>query len=173
MRKEKVNLTIDTEVIKKAKEQGVNISKFVGRVLGGYVAANKPESDVHEAYNQFFESIVPLLKEFDCRVQVADSTDPSDFEDSKGNVIKVERPISIYIMPNGSLYLDEDDRYFKDIKEIPTEDFFEPKKILSNVVNALLNSKEARDDRLNEILMAKNIIEAMSKRLVKKYKLVK
>jgi hypothetical protein len=169
VRKEKVNLTIDVEVVKQAKEQRINMSKFTEKMLRGYTAAKKPEGDVHEAYSQLFESIVPLLKEFDCRVQVAETRYPALIGDGRGNDIEIERPISIYIMADGSLYLDEDDRYFEDIREIHKEHFFEPQKILSNLVNALSKSKEARDDRINEILMAKNIIEAISKRLIKKY----
>jgi len=167
--KEKVNLTIDAEVVKQAKEQGINMSQFTEKMLRGYTAARKPEGDVYEAYSQLFELIVPLLKEFDCRVQVAERTYSTLIGDGRGNEIEIKKTNNIYIMTDGSLYLDDDDRYFENIREIHKEHFFEPKKILSNLIIALSKSKEARDKQLNEIFMAKNIIEAMSKRLVKKY----
>lgn len=171
MGKEKINLSINGEIIKKARNQHINISRFLERMLRVYTSAKKPEGDIYETYNQLFESVLPLLKEFDCRIKVAKGVDPSSFED-KGNIIYYERPVSIYLMPDGSIYFDEDDRYFEDIREIHKKHFLRPKKILTNLVNALSKSKEVRDNQLNEILMAKDIVEAMSKRLIKRYKIV-
>lgn len=169
MVKEKLTLSVDKAVVKKAKSLGVNISKFTENLLRGYISAKRPEGSFHEAYRQLCHSILPLAKEFDCRVQIAKGIDLAVIADDRGNEYEIERPISIFLVVDGSFYLDEDDKYFKNIKKIAPEDFLEPKRILSNLVEALAKSKESRDERIKEILMAKNIIDAMSNTLVKKY----
>lgn len=169
MGKEKLSLTVDKEIVKKAKRLGVNISKFTENLLKGYISAKKPEGSLYDGYKVLCDCILSLLREFDCKVQIAKGIDPAVISDDRGNEYEIERPISIFLVSDGSFYLDEDDKYFKDIKKIAPEDFLEPKRILSNLVEALAKSKEARDERIKEILMAKNIIDAMSKTLVKKY----
>ena len=169
MAKIKLNLTIDDEVVRNAKEQRVNISKFTERMLKGYVSAKKPRGNVYDNYKQLFDSILPLLKEFDVKVKIARGIDQGIVTDEQGNTYELERPITIFLVANGSFYLDEDDRYFKNIEKIDPEDFLGPKEVLSDLINSLARSDEAKDERLNEILMAKNIIDAMTKRLVKKY----
>jgi hypothetical protein len=167
MPKEKLTLSVDKEVVQKAKNLGINISEITEKVLKGYTAAEKPNDDLYGSYNQLFDSITPLLKEFDCSVKVAEGIDTMTYED-KGKTSSYEYEISIHLCSDGSFYAEEVEVSLNDIKSIKQKFFLSPEKILSNLVEALANSKEKREEQIKEIQMAKRIIEAMSESLLKK-----
>ena len=165
MPKEKLTLSVDKEVVEKAKKLGINISDITEKVLTGYTSAEKPEGSIHDAYSQLFDSILPLLKEFDCRVLIAESS----------FVIDEEQEITedeTYLTPYGTFFVKTltgpEDYYIYDIKKIPTGEFLTPEKVLSNLVNEMAKSQEKRKEKMDEILMAKRIIDAMSETLLNK-----
>jgi hypothetical protein len=164
MPKEKLTLSVDKEVIEKAKNLEINISEITEQVLKGYTSA-KPEGSLHDAYKQLFDSILPLLKEFECRVKIAES-----FVEVEENQSYLQD--ETFLMANGRFfiktYMQPDDYYIADITKIPHEEFLSPDKILSNLVNELAKSQEERKEKMEEIMMAKRIIEAMSETLLKK-----
>jgi len=165
MVKEKLTLSVDKEVVEKAKKLGINISDITEKVLTGYTSAEKPDGIIHDAYKELFDSILPLLKEFDCSVLVAASW----FEPEEGYRIPED---ATYLTPYGTFlikpYTQQEDYYISDIKKIPSGEFLTPKEILSNLVNELARNQEKRKDKIDEILMAKRIIDAMSETLLKK-----
>jgi hypothetical protein len=159
--KQKLTLSVDKEVVEKAKVLGINISDITEKVLTGYTSAEKPEGNIHDAYKELFDSILPLLKEFECDVQVAESW------------IEVEIPQDeTYLTSNGNFhvvsYAPPNEMYISDIKKIPPEEFLSAQEILSNLVNEMAKSQEKRKEKMEEILMAKRIIDAMSESLLKK-----
>lgn len=163
--KQKLTLSVDKEIVEKAKKLGINISEITEKVLTGYTSAEKPDGSIHEAYKQLFDSILPLLKEFDCRVKVAQSWFDIDEEQQ---VPEDET----YLTQHGTFFVQafiEPENYnISDIKRIPPEEFLTPDKILSNLVNELARSQEKRKEKMDEIMMAKRIIDAMSETLLKK-----
>ena len=165
MVKEKLTLSVDKEVVEKAKKLGINISDITEKVLTGYTSAEKPEGNMHDAYTQLFDSILPLLKEFDCRVKIAESWFDIDEEQ---RVPEDET----YLTPYGTFFIkafaQPEDYYITDIKKIPPGEFLTPEKILSNLVNELATCQEKRKEKMDEILMAKRIIDAMSETLLRK-----
>lgn len=166
MPKEKLTLSVDKEVVEKAKKLGINISEVTEKVLQGYTSAEKPNGSLYDAYKQLFESIRPLLVEFECSVKIADDTETVITTDSKGNSYEEEVPTDIYLSPDGSFYADQFDYSFINIEKIAGK-FLSPQKILSNLVDALARNEETRKEKMNEILMAKRIIDAMSLTLLK------
>jgi predicted amidohydrolase YtcJ len=145
MPKEKLTLSVDKEVVEKAKNLGINISDITEKVLKGYTSVERPEGSFHEAYKQLFDSIQELLKEFDCRVKIAESWFYSDEEDQQ----RIPQD-ETYLTGSGSFfvktYLGPEDFYIYDIKK----------------------SQEKRKEKMDEILMAKRIIDAMAETLLKK-----
>ena len=168
MPKEKLTLSVDKEVVQKAKNLGINISEITEKVLTGYTAAEKPNDDLYGSYNQLFDSITPLLKEFDCSAKVAEGIDTMTYKDDKGKTSSYEYEVNIYLCSDGSFYADAVDVSFDEIKSIKQKFFLSPEKILSNLVEALANSKKKREEQIKEIQMAKRIIDAMSESLLKK-----
>jgi hypothetical protein len=170
--KQKLTLSVDKEVVDKAKVLGINISDITEQVLTGYTSAEKPEGDLHEAFQKLFDSILPLLKQFDCSVIVAMEYEDISYETPDGTIIEDSMPHSeIYLMPNGSFRVQpidgDEDHYLRSIKKIDPNNFLKPNKTLSNLVAELAKSQESRSEKIGEILMAKRIIDAMSETLLK------
>src|SRR5437867_2330576 len=71
--KGKLTLTVDAETIRKAKEMGVNISELTENVLRTFAFTTKDESrrTVFDHYKALFDTMAPLLKEYDTSVHVA------------------------------------------------------------------------------------------------------
>lgn len=168
--KEKLTLSVDEKVIEKAKSLGINISEFTEMVLRGYTSAEKPVGSIHDAYKDMFDSIQPLLKEFDCKVKVAESC--LETGDPEGETVLVGIEDESFLTGDGSFfiknYVTRENYYINDIKRIPSQEFLAPKQILANLVDELVKSQENRNAKMDEILMAKRIVDAMSESLLKK-----
>jgi len=172
MPKEKLTLSVDKEVVEKAKNLGINISEITERVLKGYTSAEKPAGSIHDAYRDLFDSIQQLLEEFDCNVKVAESW--FEIVDDAGEVERVALKDESYLTGSGSFLIQSgmspEHYYVQDIKKIPADEFLTPEKILSNLVNELAESQEKRKEKMDEILMAKSIIDAISESLLRQSK---
>jgi hypothetical protein len=170
--KQKLTLSVDKDAIEKARVLGINISEFTENVLTGYTSAEKPEGSIYDAYKQLFDSIIPLLKEFECKVRIAECV--ITIEDENGEVVNSHQTDATYLTAGGSFLVEEytgpeDSEYFlDDITKIPADELLRPEKILSNLLKELATSQEKRKKRLDEILMAKRIVEAMSESLLKR-----
>jgi hypothetical protein len=162
MVKEKLTLSVDKQVIQKAKKLGINISELTEQVLKGYTSAEKPNGSLYDGYKQLFESIIPLIKEFNLDVCVARENEWLLDDNDNPIQLLVE---SFWLTATGALYAPESNFYIKDIKKLNIGIFLSPKEILSNLIDALIKSKEVQEERMNELLMAKKIIDAMSDRL--------
>jgi len=165
--KEKLTLSVDKEVVEKAKKLGINISEITENVLKGYTSAEKPNGSVYDAYQKLFDAIMPLLKEFGCRIKIGEGLEP--VMNKKGELLHDEGvDYDVFLESDGSFYVDFFDTYIRDIKKIDKQDFFSPEKILSNLVDALAKSKETNEEKMRQIMMAKRIVDAMSETLIRK-----
>jgi hypothetical protein len=106
------------------------------------------------------------LKEFNVDVGIAKGI-LVDRDEKSGQVVS-ELPYEIFLESDGSFWNPDLEDNFEGIRKIGVGDFLAPDKILSNLVDALSRSEETRKERMNEILMAKRIIDAMADTLVKK-----
>jgi hypothetical protein len=166
--KEKLTLSVDKGVVEKAKELGINISEITENVLKGYTSP-KPDGSVYDAYRELFESIIPLLREFDCEVKVAESY--IEFEDDKGNtdsMLQDQTYLTQYNKFHTKDFINNEDYYGHDIKRIPSHEFLPANEIIENMVDELIKSQGKRKEKLDQIMMAKRIIQAMSESLLKK-----
>lgn len=153
-------------IVQEAKKQHINISDFLEKWLEVYVVANRPVGDMYTGYQEFFNSIVPLLEKFKSSIIIGEGEaiithkdGEQDYEDRVHYNIRLES--------NGYFYVDWFERRFKKIQKIDLEDLFSPKIILDNLFKTLLTSKKVTDRKMKEILMAKNIVNALSKSLFK------
>lgn len=168
MGKEKLTLSVDKEVVEKAKKLGINISEITENILKGYTSAEKPNGSMYDAYRQLFDAITPLLKEFGGQVKVGEGGEPVHIQDEKGRPYDDEIPYDIFLDPDGSFYQDTFELRITDIEKIDQQDFSSPGKILSNLVDVLAKTKEANEEKMRQIMMAKRIVEAMSETLIKR-----
>jgi len=69
---------------------------------------------------------------------------------------------------DGSFFIEPFEDRVVDIKKIDLQDFFPPEKVLSDLVDVLAKSKETNDEKVQQIMMAKRIVDAMSETLIKR-----
>lgn len=163
MVKQKLTLSVEKELVEKAKKLGINISEVTEIILKAYTSAEQPKrGSLYDAYKQLFDSITPLMKEFDIEdifIGAGEEYHGADYD--------------LLLLSNGSLYLgslagDEFDIEFKDIRKIDYRNLCEPKDILDELAKALVRTDEARKEKRKEILMVKRIVDAITGSLVEK-----
>jgi len=159
MPKEKLTLSVDSEVVEKAKSLGLNISEITEVALRGFSFSAK-EADpnaLYGSYKALSDAMKPLLSTYDASVKIASE----EITDEKtGNSLGLED--SIFLCSDGTLYSDTFETTFTDIAKIPTYAFCTPKEILSNLVDALAKSVAHRKETIKELEMARRIVDAIA-----------
>lgn len=154
--KNKLTLSVDKEVVEKAKGLGMNLSGIMEDVLRGFTfKPSKTDIDsVYSGYEDIFKLMKSSLRDYDASVVVAE--DP--IYDDKGHLFDEGK---IYLLRDGTFWNEFSEVTFKDIREIPLYSFLSPPKILSYFVSALSNAKEKRQEKLGELELAKRILQAI------------
>ena len=154
--KRKLTLTVDTEVVEKAKEIGLNLSDITERVLRGFAFSPKQgdKAEVYAKYIELCETMKPIVSDYGVSVEIAEY-----LEDDKTGLME-----SIRLTPTGELWSDLAGEAFpiKDIQKVPLYLLHQPKQILANFITSLSQEKQKRRERLNELEMAKRVILAMT-----------
>jgi hypothetical protein len=157
--KRKLTLTVDNEVVEKAKSIGLNLSEIAESVIRGFAFSPTEggEAVIYEKYKELFHTMRPLLQKYDVSaVEIGEQ----HVDDESGEVY-ITTPF--YLDRNGTLIDMGDNEY--ELKDIPLSDLYSPKDILSNFINELSNAKQKWNDKVEELEMAKRIILAMTERL--------
>lgn len=158
MPKEKLTLSVEKEVVEKAKLLGLNISEITEVALRGFSFSAKDvePSALYESYKALFDTMKPLLRMYDASFRIA-SYELTD--EKTGNFFADEE---ILICPDGTFYSNTFEAEFTDIAKIPTYAFSTPKEILSNLVDALVRSTARRKETMKELEMARRIVGAIT-----------
>jgi len=181
--KQNLNLSVEEGLPKKAREQGINISKMTENLLKISISASET-GDLEKQYKGFQELcnlMLPLLRKFKVRTKIATeivmnntSDDPDwtpDF-DPNDNVINDEEIPSewfnIFLMPDGKLEHDMSGEI--KIKDIHIIDFLKPQEIIDNFLDAVQEGVNYRKEQFTQIEMAKTIIDAITKGVIPKTK---
>src|SRR5439155_6231589 len=100
-KKQKLTLSVDKEVVDRAKELGLNLSEITENVLRGFAFSPKDESkaEVYAKYKELFATVQPLLKDYDASIEVAREV----HLDEDGNTVAEE---SILLTPAGTFWDD-------------------------------------------------------------------
>ncbi len=155
--KQKLTLSVNKEVVEKAKEMGINISEITEDVLRGF-AFTPTELDDEELYRQYqelFSFMLPTMKKYNFSVEVA--TNP--YFDNKGEYLG---SLTLSLLTNSIFWVDEIEHSFSDITKIPVHDFHTPIFILEKFLKGLTDSVDKRKEHLKELEMAKRIVQAIS-----------
>lgn len=162
MPKERVTLTVDTDVVQKAKALRINISELTETALRGFSYPTTKEVDseaLYKAYEMLFSAMKPLLEKFGTSVRVA-----SDHEiDPKTGIDYGE--VETNLNHDGSFWIwamDEVQNEFSDIRKIPVRDFDTPKEILSNLIDALAKAVERDKELMKELETTRRLVEAIT-----------
>ena len=161
--KKKLTLSVDEEVVKRAKSLGFNLSEFTESVLDAYAFTpeNTAKNRLHQKYGELFDSMKKLLEEYGASVEVALWIS----EDEEGNESEVRVLLESYgkLDQLDSADVDEDGREIPrpiEISEVSSS-FYPTKTILENFIKSITAAKEKRAERIEELEMAKRMVEAI------------
>jgi hypothetical protein len=160
-KKRKLTLTVDNDVIDKAKEIGLNLSDITEKVLRGFAFSPKQgdKAEVYAKYRELFAIMKPLLVDYGTSVEIANYMEsPEDVGDIN----------TILLTPDGDFWNSEAESGFSEIEKIPLWALHQPTKILANFIKSLSEEKQKRKETIGELEMARRIVLAMSKTLQSK-----
>ncbi len=159
MPKEKLTLTVDSEVLEKAKALRLNISELTEKALKSFAYSPK-EADratLYRSYEALFASMKPLLEKFGTSVKVA------SYRDVDLKTGSIYGDVETFMNRDGSFWTwayDEVHDEFSDITKIPIYQLNTPKEILSNLFDALVKATERDKETLRELEIVRRITDA-------------
>ena len=180
--KQQLNLTVNTDVVKRARDLKINISDITEKVLRAFTASSETadKEKLYEKYQELFKLMLPLLKKFRVKTLVAQDItydyneenwqglDPDGQPIGEPDVVDVN---NIYLQPDGKIFHDGFGECT--IKNIQVQDFFRPQIILDDFLKSIQEGVEYRKNQFKEIEMAKTIIDAITKGTLSQNKKVK
>ncbi|VVB88956.1 Post-segregation antitoxin CcdA [uncultured archaeon] len=165
--KQKLTLSVEKELVEKAKKLGVNISEITETVLRHISETETKEvvtkEEVTVAYKKMFDAMLPAMKKFGSVVKV-------------GVVMEANRDIEgrFYIDPIGDVFLLKDSELWnQDAGATPKFEevsFYPPKEILSNYIDSLIEASEKNKEGLKELEIFRRVIEALTETTIPEYR---
>ncbi len=157
--KQKLTLSVEKELVEKAKKLGVNISEITETVLRHVSETEIKEvvtqSEINAAYKKLFDAMLPAMKKFGASVWVGSLS----VIDNKGNYLE---PLEVRLLPDGVLWISDTEQTTK-IERISKKS---PKKILSNFIESLVKASDRNKDKLKELEIFRRIVEALTETTV-------
>jgi len=153
--KQKLTLSVDKEVVKKAKELGINISELTEKVLASFTF--EPSKDdalkVKEKYKELFDLMLPMLSKLGVSVVVGEI----EISDKEGQFVGLAH---MELLPSGQLYIDDFETYV-DIDRISVNDLLPPSKILEKFIDALIRGMESTKKTVRELELTKKLVKVI------------
>jgi post-segregation antitoxin (ccd killing protein) len=154
--KSKLTLSLNKDVIKRAKAAGINISEITEKLLTAVTLTPSGNTwdDVVEAYMALFESIKKILGKYNAHVTVVSSS-----EDNTAIILN-ERGFFTAIVDSESISLKEphDDlptiMYYLDIPEFP--------ELLDKIIRALIEAAERNKEEIARLQFALKLFKTLS-----------
>lgn len=165
-KKQKLTLSVDSEIVEKARKLDINISEITEKVLDSFTFTPKKTDvdEVYSKYRQLFETMIPLLKNFgtSCLIGKFETTPNKDYP---FEIMFTDLDLTY----EGKLFMSEFDQWISldDIENIPISFFHKPKKILSKLLESLALSQEARKENIADLEMANRIVQAITGQIKK------
>lgn len=157
--KQKLTLSVEKELVEKAKKLGVNISEITETVLRHVSETEIKEvvtkSEINDAYQKLFDAMLPAMKKFGASVDVGDIP----FYDNNGNYTNSS---DVELSAHGKLWISD----VGDTTKIEYVSLKNPKKILSNFIESLVKASERNKEKLKELDIFRKIIEALTETTV-------
>ena len=159
--KKKLTLSVDSDIIQKAKELGLNLSEITENALKISSLNIEEESVTKEkliqAYRKVFLEMVPILKKWDLHIPIGGYY---DYQKEFGSIQ------FIYYLSANELYLWSD---FADQEplntwkltdnDLPIEHFYEPEKIIKSLINKLYEVAEENKIKMKKLEIITNILK--------------
>lgn len=163
--KKKLTLSINSEVIEKAKELGLNLSEITEKALkisslsldDKIVTPDK----LSEVYIDILKIILKILKKWDLR-----QLKIGEFYEEEGLIRYwyqlIPGRVNLWsnvpnIGPEGTQ--EPEQTWLLEDKNLPISEFDDPEKIITNLINKLYNKANKNKEVLNKLQILKNILE--------------
>ena len=156
--KKKLTLSIDSEVIGKAKKLGLNLSDITEKALrmssfgiGDEVMAT-PEV-LREAYADTFKKLGKILRKWDMTLKIGEDKEldvPIYYE-----YILTPNEIELWVS-----YEHEPSNIWQfDDEKLPILEFYDTEKIITNLIDKLFEKAQNNNEILNKLQLLKNILD--------------
>lgn len=157
--KQKLTLSVDKELVEKAKKLGVNISEITEIVLRHISGTETKEvvtkDDINIEHKKLFDAMLPAMKKFGANVVVGylpQFDEENDFISS----------MDVDLLRDGDLWISE---LFQKTS-IENISVLSPKTILSNFIESLVKASERNKEELKELEIFRRIVEALTETTV-------
>lgn len=168
--KKKLTLSINSEVIEKAKELGLNLSEITEKALKISVLGQDNEKlatpdKLREAYYDVLEKISKILKKWDMRLEIGSYLELTEYTNSDGKTGSTDISYDYYLYQD-KIYLwaefsDEEPIQTWTIHDInlPITKFHDPEIIIKILIDQLYKQAIENKEILNKLQILKNILE--------------
>jgi len=157
--KQKLTLSVEKELVEKAKKLGVNISEITETVLRHVSETEIKEvvtkNEINAGYKKLFDAMLPAMKKFGASVDVGDIS----IYDTDGIYLYSS---DVELSSDGQLWVRDHDTTTK----IEYVSLKSPKKILSIFIESLVKASERNKEKLKELDIFRKIIEALTETTV-------
>jgi hypothetical protein len=168
--KKKLTLSINSEVIEKAKELGLNLSEITETALKISALGHDEEKLVtpdklRNAYRDILEKISKILIKWDMRLEIGSYSEWTEYTNSDGK--KGSTNISYeYFLYENEVYLwaefsDEEPikTWTIDNADLPITKFYDPEKIITILIDQLHEKAMENKETLDKLQILKNILD--------------
>ncbi len=157
--KQKLTLSVEKELVEKAKKLGVNISELTETVLRHVSETEIKEvvtkDEINVAYKKIFDAMLPAMKKFDVAVGIGDL----QLSDKDGNY---SGSLDVVLLPDGDLWISD----LEQRTTIEDISILSPKQILSTFIESLVKASERNKEQLKELEIFRRVIEALTETTV-------
>jgi len=165
--KKNLNLSVREGLIKKAREQGINISEITEKVLRVFTASseNVDKEKMYKVYEELFNIMLPLLQKFKVNTIIAREVEYDPPEtigyDEDTDEYEYADPVptewfDISLQPDRKLYHDRDGEI--KINDIGIGEFLNRQDILDEFFDSIQKGVNYRTEQFKEIEIAKTIV---------------
>lgn len=168
--KKKLTLSINSTVIEKAKDLGLNLSEITEKALK-ISSLNLDDSKLVTpdklciVYGEVLKEIAKVLKKWDLHLKIGSYNDCYGSTDSNGNEHEYGINYDYFISPD-QVYLWSDmcdyephDTWKFDDENLPITRFYDPEKIISSLIDELYNKANDNSKFVQKLQILKNILE--------------
>ncbi len=168
--KKKLTLSINSEVIEKAKELGLNLSEITETALKISSLSHEDNKIVspdklRKAYVDVLKKISEILKKWDIHLKIGGYLDSFETTDSKDKNDRYYVSFDYFLSPdNVYLWADYSDEeplqtWRFDDENLPITRFDDPDVIITNLINKIYERAKENKEILEKLQILKNILE--------------
>jgi DNA-binding transcriptional MerR regulator len=162
MVRKKLTLSVNSEVIKKAKELGLNLSEITENALKITSFGEEKEKlttteKLTEAYKKVFRTMIPILKKWNTNVKIGEYYESEEDVHSRHcfEYFLTENEIALW-----ADILDETVKKWQlDDKNIPIEHFYDPERIIKELIEKLYKIAEDNKVKVKKLEVVANLLK--------------